>query len=662
MKKNISKIRLFIHKKPIHFSTLSIIIINFVIFSFLFFNLVPNNNYISRHTSTTVFAFSNSYNTPISIPPNCTVDNTSALQNWLSGLPPGSIANFPTGGCYLIQGQLQIANTTNLTIKGNGTQLKRTDATVIATKNNLPIITLINNLGMSMNGLLIDGGYDGSNYGGVAYEGHYGIYLQCNNGITIDSISVNNIQGDFMLFQFDIGGKTCGGQLNRNISVTNSTFNVAGYHGLTFEAANGVTFNHDTFTKIAIDAVDLEYDIYSSTIINGQAFGSAEDNISLLNNTWDTWGIDFISSIQGQLPGVQQKNLIVSGNHLIGNSPIIQISGTDQSKTTADYYNDGLIFTNNILTGAARPTNGGSITSVFPGSAMKLQNVSNVNISNNTIPMFDGTPAYYPNHPYFGAVGAGKINGLILKNNNFSGALGVLNPNETYGNTNSDICGNTYQVNGSKTDSACSTPTCSSGQTGTPPNCSTPTCSSGQTGTPPNCVQAVDNGGAPIVGEITVLSSSAANQTQIYSPSSPLGKTLSNPVTANNVVVVLSKNAIKSKILKVVYSIDHKVFTTINSAPFTVDFTTGNLGNGCHILTTVIYNIDGTTSSSDQNLCIRHKSATYKLVAYKVGIGSVVLITSIVVCIMIVVKHKRMPWQKRYEDKLSSKTVGIVVG
>ena len=88
--------------------------------------------------------------------------------------------------------------------------------------------------------------------------------------------------------------------------------------------------NNDTFTNINEDAMVLEYDDYSTPFnADGTPYWAAQDNISILNSTWNDWnGSDWFVSDQGQTPGVQQQHVTISGNTLNGNGPLFEIVGT----------------------------------------------------------------------------------------------------------------------------------------------------------------------------------------------------------------------------------------------------------------------------------------------------------------------------------------------
>jgi len=65
--------------------------------------------------------------------------------------------------------------------------------------------------------------------------------------------------------------------------------------------------------------------------------------------------------------------------------------------------------------------------------------------------MFDGTPDYFPDTPYVAVLQALELKNLTMTGNNFSGALGILDPT-SQANTNLVERGNLFGANGAQID------------------------------------------------------------------------------------------------------------------------------------------------------------------------------------------------------------------
>jgi hypothetical protein len=385
------------------------------------------------------------------------IDSTARLQTWINSQPPNSTLTMPTRACWNVDGTVTIRGTTGLTINANGSTFLQ--ATAPTTSN--PIVQLWLDTSLTIENLNIHGALNqaGSN-GGGSDEGDYGIQMEADSGVVLSGISMNEIQGDFIYLSPPYDVDTTSDALNRNIWISGSTFQNGGYHGLTIESVSGFVVVNDTFTNINQDAVDLEYDDYSTPFnADGTPYWAAQDNISILNSTWTNWsGSDWFVSDQGQTPGVQQQNITISGNTLNGNGPLFEMVGTPTYSTTQPYLNIDLTITNNTMGpgGYGEPYRGGNTP------VMSIYSVVGLDMENNTFPLcattFEypqpastcGDPDTYVMDLYNGVFD-------VIKNNNFSGAVGIREP-QTYDQQNAYVseCGNTYGVNGTRTDATCS--------------------------------------------------------------------------------------------------------------------------------------------------------------------------------------------------------------
>jgi hypothetical protein len=213
--------------------------------------------------------------------------------------------------------------------------------------------------------------------------------------------------------------------------------------------------NQDTFTNMGVDAMDFEYDVYSTVFdAQGNPQEAAQDNVSITNDTWTNFQDIWFSSLQGQSPGVQQQNVLLVNNTIDAQSPLIAITATNPYLTPSQYWNKGLVIALNKGLQAALPTTGGSIADP-PGNvaAMSIQGVVNATIAGNTFPLFDGTPDYFANTPYIAVMQAYEDQNLIIKYNDFSGAYDILQAGSS-GNTVAE-CNNYYGVNEATNDGKC---------------------------------------------------------------------------------------------------------------------------------------------------------------------------------------------------------------
>lgn len=273
---------------------------------------------------------------PSSISSSCSArDSTSALSNFLDTVPANSTVILPAHGCFIINETLLLRSTTGLTINGNGSTLEQT----VSPETPAPLLELWDDSDLTIENLTIRGHYTGTN-GGEGFEGDYGIQFEADSGVTLTHDTVSNVQGDFLYLSppYDV---TSSDELSTDISITHSVFTNAGYHGLTVESVgcptlapcNGLTVSYDIFNGIGTDAMDFEYDQYSTPFNpDGSPFWAAEDDVTIENNIWEHWGNDWFASLQGQTPGVQEQHLTLANNKLRGDGPLFEVVGTDRAR------------------------------------------------------------------------------------------------------------------------------------------------------------------------------------------------------------------------------------------------------------------------------------------------------------------------------------------
>lgn len=368
----------------------------------------------------------------------CSGDQSANLSSFLNGLPSNSIVNFPSSACYNVSTSVTIDNDTGLTIHGNGSTI--TQDVAVGTFTTTPVMNLYQDNHLTINNLTVAGSYNGSN-GGPDYEGAFGYLLEANVGVMMNNDTTETVQGDFMELNAPDSGFTTQDNLNTSITVTNSTFYDAGYHGLTVESANGVRFNNDNFTAMGTDGMDFEYDTYSTGFgSNGQPFYAAEDNIVISNCSWTDIGVgDWFASIQMQTPGVAEHNITLANNTINSPIPAVDAEHTATGSTTAPYGFTGFHLVDNVW----NPS--------FPiapfASAMTFTYIGNLTLSHNSIPLSNpGPPAYY-------AMQLNAVYGAGITTNTFVGAEGVLYP--TSSESGLTQCGNYYGATGATLDFSC---------------------------------------------------------------------------------------------------------------------------------------------------------------------------------------------------------------
>jgi hypothetical protein len=409
---------------------------------------------------------------PASIASGCkSGDSTTALDQFLASVPADATVVFPRAGCFIINGTLLLQGTRGLTIDGNGSRLEQTESPV----TEAPIVELWDDTNLTIEGLRVTGAYNGSNGGGGS-ECDYGIEFEADSGVTLTNDAVKDVQGDFLYLSppYDVPTSDA---LSTGITITNSTFVNAGYHGLTVESVgcptlspcNGLTVSHDTFEGMGVDAMDFEYDDYSTPLNpDGTPYWAAQDWVTVEDNIWKNWSDDWFASVQGQTPGVQEQHLTITRNLLLSSSPLFEVVGTDPRTTTALFLDAYWTITNNRFVAGyyGMPYRGGdSVVS-------QLYDIAQLDFADNSFPLCNGMyearqPPSTCTTPDEYEMDLNVVTGGQITGNNFGGAEGVVQPQPYDQNiTAMTECGNGTGVAGAQVDAMCASATPQTGSTG----------------------------------------------------------------------------------------------------------------------------------------------------------------------------------------------------
>jgi hypothetical protein len=377
------------------------------------------------------------YTVPASI--TCSGDQSAALSSFLDGLPANSTVDFPKNGCYTVLTSLTIDHTTHLTIEGDGTTIYQTAGPESAPVD--PVMNLYENTNLTIEGLTVRGDYNGTN-GGEYFEGDLGWLLEADAGVTLTNDNTEYIQGDCINLNAPDDSFIAPGDasLNTSVRVTRSTFDECGYHGLTIEGANGVLFRGDIFSHVDLDAMDFEYDDYSSGMSDGQPDYAAEDNIEVADTTWNDFCGDWFASLQGQTPGVAEHNVTLAGNTINPNCDTdqraVEVDGTNPNATTAPYDFTDLTIENNTWEGSD-PVSSDPL-------GMDITYVEGLTLKGNNFPYDGGNYVMQLN----------TVSPVTIVGNSFPGAEGVVYP-ATNGVTSLTECDNHYGADATLADRDC---------------------------------------------------------------------------------------------------------------------------------------------------------------------------------------------------------------
>jgi hypothetical protein len=200
---------------------------------------------------------------PSSIASDCTIDVTSALQQWLDQVSDGGIIAFGHNRCYRIEKTLKLARRHNLLVDGNGSTLRASTPGAggrLAIRNRAHLaITASTNItvrNLKVHGANPHGGATPDAYD-PRYEAQHAFQLNGDDGVFLDHVSASDVYGDFVY----IGGSQT--QPSQQITVAHSTFARSGRQGVSVTNGEDVLIVGNKFDGVARSLLDLEPNIAS---------------------------------------------------------------------------------------------------------------------------------------------------------------------------------------------------------------------------------------------------------------------------------------------------------------------------------------------------------------------------------------------------------------
>jgi len=299
-------------------------------------------------------ALAATYQIPNSIPEDCSVDSTAALLSWIASVPNNSTLSLGAGGCYRIEGTLELRGRTGLDLEGNGATLRSVDPP----SDQRALWRIWDSSGIVMHNMTLQGSYtDGGTYD-ASIEHAHGIDLRGTNA-SISRVTMRDFGGDCVYF--GLGGTAA---LARSSgSVEQSSCTGTGRNAISVTAGNGILVKGVTATAIGYDVFDVEPNI-------GAGWGAR--SVTFEDNTIGTYAKSAYSLVENA-PISRQAfvNNRVTGRGLkitVGQSPIARTS----------YPVSGVTISGNAATDPEAP------------AAMNLSLINGLTVSGNHVPVSGG--------------------------------------------------------------------------------------------------------------------------------------------------------------------------------------------------------------------------------------------------------------------------------
>jgi hypothetical protein len=293
-----------------------------------------------------VSAPTNSVDVPSSVSSNCSTDVTSQLLSWIASVPNGSTLRFASGGCYRVEGTLELKNR-DLTIDGNGSTFRSQNAVTGQRSIWRAIDSKITFRDMNIVGSYANGGTLTDNL-----QWAHAIDLR-GTDVVIADVSMSDVAGDCIYF--GLGADRSTGE------VRDSSCRRIGRNGVSVVAGDSIRVERMTTDRIGYIAFDVEPN-------TGSGFGSTD--VVFDSNTIGSYAMKAYTII-GNAPVRDQQ---FTNNRVVGQSLEIGVVGRSH-----------------------RPQNlkisGNSSDTPADPAAMNLDGVDGLIVKGNTVPLSGGTMA-----------------------------------------------------------------------------------------------------------------------------------------------------------------------------------------------------------------------------------------------------------------------------
>jgi hypothetical protein len=345
---------------------------------------------------------------PAAIPADCTRDVTKALDDWMATVADGSTLRFGAGACYRVNGTLDLLDRHDLTLDGKGASFVSAVVPPASPKIVRQMWSVMGGSGITIRDMTLRGTNPTADFD-VDREWFPLIAIAGTQGVVVEAVQGSHSWGDFVSVSPDVrpvrNSNGAHAVMPVNVTVRDSSASVIGRHGISCNGCEHVRIDHNLFTDVAYQVVDLE--VEAST-------WHARD-VAVTNNT--IAGHVHLSVLANAGIGHDVTNITVSGNTMTG-TPIscaspIQVDDTEAVKSH-------FVITDNRFTTL--------------GNAFRLKGVSDVTASGNTIAFRNGGCT----NPGVAVVTANS-DGAVIRDNDFGGATRLVQDGATATGT---FCGN----------------------------------------------------------------------------------------------------------------------------------------------------------------------------------------------------------------------------
>ena len=312
---------------------------------------------------------------PASIDATGSTDVAAQLQSFIDGAPNGSTIVFRAGGTYRLDSALRLRGKRNVTLEGNGAQLRIEGTTGRSGSSGIIVENYSENATIRNLTLVGNNQEAGTSAACCSREGQHGIAVFGSTNTLIEDVEIRRVWGDCVYVNATAPGIWADG-----VTFRDSTCRLTGRHGVGIIAGKHLRIERVVFDEIGFMVVDIE---------PGVSHEGASDVI-IRDNTVGTYGltdalVPWLLEAAGAAGSVV-RDVTVTGNTVAGNR---------------DGYSGAVLGLNIKVIGEDKVRAGFTVTdntarSTASGPVMYFSQVDGVTVTGNVQPLSSGPLASFP--------------------------------------------------------------------------------------------------------------------------------------------------------------------------------------------------------------------------------------------------------------------------
>jgi len=311
------------------------------------------------------------YGAPAGVATDCSVDVTQPLLTWIASVPNNATLSFAPGGCYRIEGTLELRNRSALTFEGNGATFRSFSAPA----DQRAVWRVIDSTNIAFHDMTVKGSYANGGTFNASIQHAHAIDVR-GTSVDIGNVTMTDVGGDCVYL-----GLGYSSALTRSSgSVHDSSCMGTGRNAVSVTAGDNIVVQRMTTDKVGFTVFDVEPNV-------GTGWGS--QNVTFDSNTIGSYYLYAYAVVEN----APTSNQSFTNNHVSGQGLRIGVVHPG-----ADY----------------RPANvtitGNSSDTAQWAPAMEIQTVDGLTVTGNTVPMSNGAMATV----------AGSCN-LVVASNSYPG-------------------------------------------------------------------------------------------------------------------------------------------------------------------------------------------------------------------------------------------------